>query len=153
MAALSVVAPVAGTVVALADVDDPVFAQEIVGPGLAIEPDPSTGGRVIAPVAGTVVKMHPHAFVLSTDDGKGVLVHLGINTVQMGGEGFTLHATEQDRVEPGQLLVEWDPAAVTASGRPAVCPVIALDADPATVERLAAVGSTIAPGDPLLTIG
>lgn len=153
MAALSVVAPVAGTVVALADVDDPVFSGEIVGPGLAIEPDPVAGGRVIAPVAGTVVKMHPHAFVLATDDGKGVLVHLGINTVQMGGEGFTLHATEQDRVEPGQLLVEWDPAAVTASGRPAVCPVIALDADPSSVERLATPGAAIAPGEPLLAIG
>ncbi|GIG25326.1 PTS sugar transporter subunit IIA [Cellulomonas denverensis] len=153
MAALSVLAPVAGTVVALADVDDPVFSGEIVGPGLAIEPDPVAGGRVVAPVAGTVVKMHPHAFVLATDDGKGVLVHLGINTVQMGGEGFTLHATEQDRVEPGQVLVEWDPAAVTASGRPAVCPVIALDADPSAVERLAAPGTAIAPGDPLLAIG
>jgi sugar PTS system EIIA component len=153
MAALSVLAPVAGTVVALQEVDDPVFAQEIVGPGLAIEPHPTEGGRVLAPVAGTVVKMHPHAFVLATDDGKGVLVHLGINTVQLGGEGFTLHATEQDRVEPGQLLVEWDPAAVTASGRPAVCPVIALDADPSTIERLAVPGTAILPGDPLLTVG
>lgn len=153
MAALTVLAPVAGTVVVLQDVDDPVFAGEIVGPGLAIEPDPVLGGRVLAPVAGTVVKMHPHAFVLATDDRKGVLVHLGINTVQLGGAGFTLHAGEQDRVEPGQLLVEWDPAAVTASGRPAVCPVIALDADAATVERLATPGAVIAPGDPLLTIG
>lgn len=153
MAALTVLAPVAGTVVGLKDVDDPVFAGEIVGPGLAIEPDPVAGGRVIAPVAGTVIKMHPHAFVLATDDGKGVLVHLGINTVQLGGEGFTLHATEQDRVEPGQLLVEWDPAAVTASGRPAVCPVIALDADPATVTRLAEPGATITPGESLLSIG
>ncbi|MEV7972310.1 PTS glucose transporter subunit IIA [Cellulomonas sp. NPDC089187] len=153
MAALTVLAPVAGTVVALKDVDDPVFAGEIVGPGLAIEPDPVAGARVIAPVAGTVIKMHPHAFVLATDEGKGVLVHLGINTVQMGGEGFTLHAAEQDRVEPGQLLVEWDPAAVTASGRPAVCPVIALDADPQTVARLIEPGAVVTPEEPLFTIG
>jgi len=149
--ALTVLAPVAGVVHALADVDDPVFAQEIVGPGLAVQPDPASG-RVVAPVAGTVAKLHPHAFVLLAEGGRGVLVHLGINTVQLGGAGFTLHVAEGDAVTQGQLLVEWDPAAVEAGGRSAICPVVGLEAQPGSLTRLAEPGTTVAAGDPLLTL-
>ena len=79
-----VLAPCAGRVVALADVPDEVFASEMVGPGVAIEP---AGGRttVVSPVAGRVVKIHPHAFVVLADCGAGVLVHLGIDTNRLGG--------------------------------------------------------------------
>lgn len=153
MAPVTVLAPVAGVVTALADVDDPVFSGEIVGPGLAIEPDRATGTRVVAPAAGTVVKLHPHAFVLMTEAGRAVLVHLGINTVQLGGAGFTLHVAEGDVVAAGQELVGWDPAAVERSGRSPVCPVIGLEADPASVTRLAEPGATVAAGEPLLTLG
>lgn len=149
--ALTVLAPVAGVVHALADVDDPVFAGEIVGPGLAVQPDPEARA-VVAPVAGTVAKLHPHAFVLLAEGGRGVLVHLGINTVQLGGEGFTLHVAEGDTVTPGQLLVEWDPAAVEAGGRSAICPVVGLEAAPASLTRLAEPGTRVAPGDPLLSL-
>jgi PTS system N-acetylglucosamine-specific IIA component len=149
--ALTVLAPVAGVVHALADVDDPVFAGEIVGPGLAVQPDPEARA-VVAPVAGTVAKLHPHAFVLLAEGGRGVLVHLGINTVQLGGEGFTLHVAEGDAVMPGQLLVEWDPAAVEAGGRSAICPVVGLEAAPDALTRLAEPGTRVAPGDPLLSL-
>ena len=149
--ALTVLAPVAGVVHALADVDDPVFAGEIVGPGLAVQPDPEARA-VVAPVAGTVAKLHPHAFVLLAEGGRGVLVHLGINTVQLGGEGFTLHVAEGDTVTPGQLLVEWDPAAVEAGGRSAICPVVGLEAAPEALTRLAEPGTRVAPGDPLLSL-
>ena len=150
---LTVLAPVAGVVHALADVDDPVFAQEIVGPGLAVQPDPDAGRSVVAPVAGTVAKLHPHAFVLLAEGGRGVLVHLGINTVQLGGAGFTLHVAEGDAVEQGQLLVEWDPAAVEAGGRSAICPVVGLEAQPDSLTRLAEPGTRVAAGDPLLSLG
>lgn len=152
MAALTVLAPVAGVVHALADVDDPVFSGEIVGPGLAVQPDPDAGRAVVAPVAGTVAKLHPHAFVLLAEGGRGVLVHLGINTVQLGGEGFTLHVAEGDAVTQGQLLVEWDPAAVEAGGRSAICPVVGLEAAPDSLTRLAEPGTRVAPGDPLLAL-
>ena len=74
----SVLAPCPGRVLAMSDVPDPVFAEEMVGPGVAIEPDP---GRttVVSPIAGKVLKVLPHAFVVM-GDGVGVLVHLGINT-------------------------------------------------------------------------
>jgi sugar PTS system EIIA component len=124
---LPVLAPVPGRVVPMGEVPDPVFAGSLVGPGVALDPSRSRH-RAIAPVGGRIVKLHPHAFVVVTQDGRGVLVHLGIDTVQLKGEGFTLLAAEGDEVEAGAPVVEWDPAAVEVGGRSPVCPVVALDA-------------------------
>ncbi|CAM3605383.1 PTS sugar transporter subunit IIA [Isoptericola cucumis] len=151
MAGLTVLSPVAGTVVDVSDVDDPVFSAGLVGPGLAVEPDGVRGTEAVAPITGTIVKLHPHAFVVQADDGRAVLVHLGIDTVKLGGEGFTTHASEGDVVERGAVLVSWDPAAVRGGGRSAVCPVVALEATPDAVETLAQVGTTIEHGQPLLS--
>ncbi len=148
---LAVRAPVTGTVVAMAGVDDPVFAAGLVGPGLAIEPDAEAGRDVVAPIAGTVVKLHPHAVLIRAADGRAVLVHLGINTVQLGGRGFTLHIAEQDVVDVGQVLFTWDPAAIRAGGRSAVCPVIALEADPGVLAHPASDGDHITAGAALFT--
>ncbi|WP_066934101.1 PTS sugar transporter subunit IIA [Microtetraspora fusca] len=123
----TVLAPVAGTAVGLAAVPDPVFSQAMVGPGSAIDPwrEP---GQAVAPISGTIVKLRAHAYIVMGDDGRGVLVHLGIDTVQLKGEGFRLLAAEGDRVRAGQPVVFWDPAAVEAGGRSPICPVVALDA-------------------------
>lgn len=153
MTALTVLAPVTGTVVDVSEVDDPVFSAGLVGPGLAIEPDGVRGGEAVAPVSGRIVKLHPHAFVVQHDDGRAVLVHLGIDTVKLGGEGFTTHASEGDVVQRGAVLVTWDPAAVREGGRSAVCPVVALEATPDAVDRLAQVGTTVEHGEDLLTWG
>lgn len=124
-----VVSPLAGEVVGLAGVPDEVFAEAMVGPGTAVAPAPG-GGTVdaVSPVDGVLAKLHPHAYVVVDDDGRGVLVHLGIDTVTLKGEGFTLLAAESDRVRAGQPVVRWDPAAVEAGGRSPICPVVALDA-------------------------
>jgi len=151
MAALTVLAPVTGTVVDVAEVDDPVFAAGLVGPGLAIEPDGVRGNEAVAPITGKIVKLHPHAFVVQHDDGRAVLVHLGIDTVKLGGEGFTTHVSEGDVVQRGTVLVTWDPAAVRAGGKSAVCPVVALEATPDAVDSLAQVGTMIEHGEDLLT--
>jgi sugar PTS system EIIA component len=153
MTALTVLAPVSGTVVDVSDVDDPVFSAGLVGPGLAIEPDGVQGTEAVAPITGTIVKLHPHAFVVQHDDGRAVLVHLGIDTVKLGGEGFTTHASEGDVVQRGTVLVSWNPAAVREGGRSAVCPVVALEAKPDDVDSLALVGTTITHGEDLLTWG
>jgi PTS system N-acetylglucosamine-specific IIA component len=133
---MDVLAPVGGRVIPLAEVPDPVFAEAMVGPGLAIVPDP-TPGKAVAPVAGKIVTLHPHAFVVAADGGRGVLVHLGLDTVQLKGAGFTLLAAAGDEVAAGQPIVAWDPAAVVAGGRSAVCPVIALDAAAEALTELA----------------
>lgn len=147
---LTVLAPVAGTVVAMADVPDPVFSAEMMGPGLAIDPVRDGAVVMVAPVAGRLVKLHPHAFVIEAAPGRGALVHLGMDTVELRGEGFTLLAAEGDVLEAGDDVVSWDPAQVEADGRSPICPVIALQGAPDDVSPLADVGATVAAGDPLL---
>ncbi|EYR63579.1 PTS glucose transporter subunit IIA [Actinotalea ferrariae CF5-4] len=141
-------APLAGVVRALAEVPDPVFAAAMVGPGLAI--DPTGAGRVTAtaPVSGVVSALHPHAFVVVTAEGRGVLVHLGIDTVQLRGAGFTVHARRHQEIRQGEAVVTWRPGEVAAGGRSAWCPVVALDA--AAVTELVAPSSDVAAGAPLL---
>jgi PTS system glucose-specific IIA component len=147
--ALVVFAPVPGRVIRMADVPDPVFAASLIGPGAAVDPI-RTRHRAVAPVGGRIVKLHPHAYVVVAQDGHGVLVHLGIDTVQLSGEGFTLLAAEGDEVAAGVPVVEWDPAAVEAGGRSPLCPVVALDAA-ADALRLIADGGEIEVGAELFT--
>lgn len=129
---LTVRVPLAGTVVSVENVPDPVFSARLVGPGLAINPHRADGAdvTVAAPVAGTVVKVHPHAFVIETSGGRAILVHLGLDTVTLAGEGFTLHTHEGAVVDAGDPMITWSPAQVEAGGRCPIVPVIALDADP-----------------------
>lgn len=98
-----------GKVVALSDVDDPVFASAMLGPGLAIRP---TSDRVVAPAAGAVVMLASacHAVGLRLADGEEILIHLGVDTVGLNGEGFSAQVAVGDTVTPGQLLisVDWD---------------------------------------------
>lgn len=146
---LTVLAPVAGVVRAMTEVPDPVFAGEIVGPGLAI--DPSRDGEVdaIAPVSGKIVKLHPHAYVILADESRGALVHLGLDTVQLEGAGFTQHVAEGDVVAAGDVIVTWDPAVVEAGGRSPICPVVALQGNAEAVTGLVAPGTTVRAGEPL----
>ncbi|WP_125775478.1 PTS sugar transporter subunit IIA [Antribacter gilvus] len=163
--ALTVLSPVAGRVVAMRDVPDPVFAESLVGPGLAVDPDRMLGRDVVAPCDGVVVKLHAHAFVVAADGGssdggssagpvggRGVLVHLGIDTVQLRGEGFTLHVAEGDRVRAGETLVSWSPATVSDGGRSPLVPVVALDLGPAGLTELVRPGTVVAAGDPLFRL-
>ena len=122
----TIVAPVAGRPVALKDVPDATFAQGLVGYGLAIDP-PREVVDAVAPVAGSVMKLWPHAYVVLTDDQVGVLVHLGIDTVQLNGEGFTTHVAEGDRVEVGQKVITYDVPAVEATGRNPIIPVLVME--------------------------
>lgn len=148
---VTIVAPVAGTTLAMADVPDPVFAGAIVGPGLAIDPDADGApSDAVSPVDGTVAKLHPHAFVVQVDEQRSVLVHLGLDTVQLAGEGFVLHVAEGDRVTTGQRVVSWDPAAVAAGGRSPVCPVVAVQGEPDAVRGLVEPGTRVDVGTPFL---
>jgi glucose-specific phosphotransferase system IIA component len=145
---LTVLAPVAGTVQAMAEVPDPVFAGEIVGPGLAIDPSRYGVVTAIAPVAGKIIKLHPHAYVIVADGTRGVLVHLGLDTVQLGGKGFTLHLAEGDSVAAGDVVVSWNPSEIEAGGRSPVCPVVALEGLPGSVTGLVAPGALVRAGYP-----
>ncbi|OEV31270.1 PTS glucose transporter subunit IIA [Streptomyces nanshensis] len=123
----TVTSPLAGVAIGLSAVPDPVFSGAMVGPGTAVDPvrEPI---EAVSPVDGIIVSLHPHAFVVVDPDGHGVLTHLGIDTVQLNGEGFELLAAKGDTVARGQALVRWDPAVIEQAGKSPVSPVIALEA-------------------------
>ena len=145
-----VLAPCSGRMVPMADVPDPVFAAEMVGPGVGIDPDPGEA-TVVSPIAGTVVKLHPHAFVVLGTNGVGVLVHLGINTVRLEGRGFEVLAEEGGTVEAGAPMVRWDPSSIEGPDMSPVVLVVALDRPPGSVPA-PEEGSTAVTGDPLFDV-
>ncbi|MFB7224113.1 PTS glucose transporter subunit IIA [Streptomyces sp. NPDC056227] len=128
----TVTSPLAGRAIGLAAVPDPVFSGAMVGPGTAVDPvrEPS---EAVSPVDGIIVSLHPHAFVVVDEQGHGVLTHLGIDTVQLNGEGFELLVNKGDTVTRGQGIVRWNPVAVEEAGKSPICPIVALEA---TVESL-----------------
>ncbi|ATL26137.1 MULTISPECIES: PTS glucose transporter subunit IIA [Streptomyces] len=145
----SVSSPLAGRAIGLSAVPDPVFSGAMVGPGTAIDPvrEPS---EAVSPVDGIVVSLHPHAFVVVDDQGHGVLTHLGIDTVQLNGEGFELLVNKGDTVQRGQAVVRWDPAAVEAAGKSPVCPIVALEATAESLSELVEDGE-VKSGDALFS--
>jgi glucose-specific phosphotransferase system IIA component len=146
-----VLTPFAGPVVALADVPDPVFAGQLVGAGVAVDPSGAHAAvTAVAPVAGTIVKLHPHAFAIQGAAGTDVLVHVGIDTVTMGGSAFTLLAAEGDTVDAGTPVVRFEPDTILAAGHSPVCPVVVLGSAPDSVPQ-GTVGTTIDEGGTLYT--
>ncbi len=144
---MQILAPCAGQVIAMADVADPVFSAQTVGPGVGIEPD---DGRqvVVAPADGRLLKVSPHAFILLVDGEVGILVHIGINTVRLAGEGFEVLAAQGADVTAGTPVVAWDPAAVTDPGMSRTVVVVVMDGEPDSVTTTA-VGRRVAEGEAL----
>lgn len=154
MADLVLGAPLPGVVTALADVPDEVFATAMIGPGLAIRPSGGAAAGlldVVAPCAGTLVKVHPHAVALETAGGVGVLVHLGIDTVGLGGEGFEVLVADGDPVVAGQTLLRWDPTAALVAGLSILSPLVVIQGGD-EVTALVEPGTAVAAGDPLLRV-
>ena len=149
---LTVQSPVSGLVIALDDVPDPVFSGKIVGPGVAVSPDPDSGDEVsaLAPISGTLTKIHPHAYVVTNDDGRSILVHLGLDTVGLGGSGFTLLVAEGEAVDAGQPAITWSPAQIEAGGLNPIVPVIALEGQESVLTPVPS-GQRVEAGDPLMT--
>lgn len=139
MSSTHVLAPVEGKAVALSDVPDPVFAGGMVGYGAAIDP-PHQVIDAIAPVAGKILKLLPHAYVIMTPDNVGILVHLGLDTVGLQGAGFTAHVAQGDTVAAGQRVITYDVPAIVAAGFSPVVPVVVMDErDPGNVTVTEAV--------------
>lgn len=123
---LSVIAPLSGKVVALEQVPDPVFAEKALGEGAAIIPE---SGKIYSPVDGEVasVAATQHAFGFSSTDGLDVLVHVGLETVALNGEGFTVHVKEGDKVKAGDLVAEVDLKFLESKNLNPITPVIICD--------------------------
>ncbi len=141
MSSTHVFAPVEGRAMALSDVPDPVFAGGMVGYGAAIEP-PHEVIYAVAPVSGKILKLLPHAYVIMTAEGVGVLVHLGLDTVTLNGAGFTAQVAQGDTVEAGQPVIIYDVPAIVAAGLSPVVPVVVMDErEPANVVVVDDVGN------------
>ena len=153
MSPTEVLSPVAGTAVALSDVPDAVFAGGMVGYGAAVDP-PRQVVDAVAPVSGTVLKMLPHAYIIVTPGNVGILVHLGLDTVQLKGSGFTAHVAQGDTVTAGQPMMTYDVPAIVEAGFSPVVPVVVMDEkDPASIAVAATVtaGGSIDAGATLFT--
>ena len=139
-----------GTVVALSDVPDEAFASGAMGSGVAVEP---AEGKLYAPADGIIETVFEtkHAVGLTTADGVEILLHIGIDTVKLGGKYFQTHIEPEQAVKKGDLLVSFDMDAIKAEGYPLTTPMIICNTDDyAAVETL--VSGNVQGGADLLTI-
>ncbi|AQX54250.1 PTS glucose transporter subunit IIA [Priestia flexa] len=134
-----VTAPMTGKILPLEQVPDPVFSQKMMGDGFAIEP---TDGQVVSPVAGEVVQLFhtKHAVGLKTEAGTEVLIHIGLETVAMEGEGFEAHIQAGDKVEVGTPLITFDLPLVTEKAKSIITPVVITNSDAADSFEIVASG-------------
>jgi sugar PTS system EIIA component len=148
---MRVLAAVSGNAVPLAEVPDEVFAQGMAGEGGAIVP--ATSGEAVAPISGTLVKLFEggHAFGIAADDGVELIVHVGLDTIELQGTGFEKLATEGDRVEAGQPIVRFDLEEIRAGGYDPVTPVVVTNADEHPVSDVVGTGEVSA-GDPFFEV-
>ena len=115
--------PLKGKIVPLAEVKDDAFAQGILGKGIAILP---SEGKIVSPVDGVLTTFFPtaHALGITSNTGAEILIHVGMDTVQLEGKHFTPKAKQGDKVKKGQLLLEFDIKAITEAGYEIITPVI-----------------------------
>lgn len=144
-----VASPMSGQVISLTDVPDPVFASGVMGKGLAIEP---TDGVLVAPANGEVTLVFPskHALGLKTENGAELLIHVGMDTVSLEGQGFINHVSVGDKVTSGQELLTFDLDVIKAAGLPTITPIIVTNTDSFT-DILLTQETDVTRGDYLLT--
>ena len=143
-------APLKGAAVSIKEVNDPTFSEEILGKGIAIRP---SEGKVYAPCDATVDMMFEtgHAVSLLADCGAEILIHVGLDTVNLKGKHYTIHANAGDKVTKGTLLIEFDKDAIIAEGYDVITPVIVCNsADYSTFNVF--VGKDVVPGDAVIEL-
>ena len=147
----ALVSPITGEVVALDQVPDEAFASKAVGDGVAVKPTDKT---VVAPAAGTIVKIFNtnHAFCLETEKGAELVVHMGIDTVALNGQGFTRLVEEGAEVAAGQPVLEMDLDYLNANARSMISPVVCSNIDDFSGLVIKAQGQVVAGETPLYEI-
>ncbi len=143
----SICAPVAGKALPISKVSDPTFGEEILGKGIAIQP---SEGKVFAPCDATVDMMFEtgHAVSLMADCGAEILIHVGLDTVNLKGQHYNVVAKNGDKVKKGDLLLEFDMAAIQAAGYDIITPVVICNSSDfetfqTHVDKDVAVGDTV----------
>ncbi|MFC4077569.1 PTS sugar transporter subunit IIA [Salinithrix halophila] len=147
---LTLTAPMSGKGVPIADVPDPVFSGKMMGDGMAVDP---SEGILTSPVDGEVVQLFhtAHAIGIRTKEGVELLLHIGLETVSMEGEGFTARVAVGDKVKTGQPLIEFDLEKVREIAASTVTPVVITNMD--HVEQLETlVSGEVQSGEPMLKV-
>jgi phosphoenolpyruvate-protein phosphotransferase len=149
MDAFTIAAPLAGWVTSLSDVPDPVFAEKMLGDGVAIDP---TGDTLVAPCNGEVLTVNEarHALSIRCENGAEIILHLGIDTVALGGEGIEALVQPGDRVSTGDPLLKFDLDLLVQRSPAVVTPIIVVEGGGFSIEVLAR--GMVFPGDALLSI-
>ena len=147
----ALVSPITGDIGALEQVPDEAFASKAVGDGVAVKPTDKT---VVAPAAGTVVKIFNtnHAFCLETENGAEIVVHMGIDTVALNGQGFKRLVEEGAEVQAGQPILEMDLDYLNANARSMISPVVCSNSDDYSALVILATGKVVAGQTPLYEI-
>ncbi|GAA0511738.1 PTS glucose transporter subunit IIA [Tatumella terrea] len=147
---IDIVAPLSGEIVNIEDVPDVVFAEKIVGDGVAIRPNGST---IVAPVDGTIGKIFEtnHAFSIESDNGIELFVHFGIDTVELKGEGFTRIASEGQKVKKGDIVLEFDLPFLEEKAKSTLTPVVISNMDEIR-ELVKLTGQVVAGETPVIRI-
>ncbi|MBY7142262.1 beta-glucoside-specific PTS transporter subunit IIABC [Virgibacillus sp. NKC19-3] len=142
--------PLNGEVKSLAEISDSAFSSGALGKGVAIQP---TEGKLISPVSGTVSALFGthHAIGIETERGAELLIHIGMDTVQLDGEFFKAHVSQGDKVEKGQLLIEFDIEAIEKAGYEVITPVVITNHDKYKVIEIEAQGK-VQIDDPLIML-
>ncbi|GAB2044767.1 sucrose-specific PTS transporter subunit IIBC [Agathobaculum sp. TL06] len=145
---VTVAAPLTGEAVPLSETGDPAFAAEVLGKGVAVKP---AENRIYAPCAAEVTAVMGHAVGLQCDNGAELLIHVGIDTVNLNGKHYTGHVAEGQRVQAGELLLEFDAEAIEKEGYKTITPVIVTNSDQYAAVELS-LGAVTANRDTLLTL-
>lgn len=147
---IEIVSPIRGTVVRQEDMADEAFASGVLGKGVAIRPEE---GKVYAPADGEISVLFPtfHAIGIHTEEGADLLIHIGLNTVQLEGKGFTPKVQQGDKIRKGQLIMEFDKELIEREGFPTETPVLVSNADD-YVDVVAREGNKKTAGEELLTV-
>lgn len=145
-----IASPMQGSCVSIEEVSDPTFSQEILGKGVAVKP---ADGRVCAPADGVVSTVFPtgHAVGMTTRDNVEILIHVGLDTVKMNGEGFEIRCTDGQEVKKGELLIQADLEKISEAGYDTITPVIVCNSDDfSQIDKL--TGNEVKAGDTILTL-
>lgn len=139
-----------GKVIAMKDVEDSVFSQEVLGPGIAIEPE---DGTLVAPVNGVIslVADTKHAISITCENGAEILMHIGLDTVELNGEGYEVHVKNGAKVSVGDKLITFDKKLISEKGYKLTTPLIICNKDVFSNLKTLATGNVKA-GDEILEI-
>jgi sugar PTS system EIIA component len=148
---INVHSPLTGRMLDLEDVPDPVFSQKMMGDGIAVEP---TEGKVVSPVNGEIIQVFPtkHAVGIKAENGAELLIHIGLETVSMNGEGFEAHVSEGKKVKVGDPLVTFDINLVKEKAKSTITPVIITNGDDLGAIEKAETGDVTAGESQVLTV-